>query len=191
MITMFILIILPFLLSLSLYVLLMNLNSKFKKIILVSTFYAVTFIIIAYSMNHLQFENYFVILLGLLLLSLSIACPSVITIFYFEKTFQKKYEMIEALFFPLAAIPYLAFFIRPELIEGQPLPPDFFQSMLPLFGWIFDLADIDAGLTVSHDTSIITNLISSFGIFIEILISLFILCIIMRKVKEMVDNVSS
>ncbi|MDD4127696.1 MAG: hypothetical protein PHV39_08425, partial [Methanomicrobium sp.] len=94
-------------------------------------------------------------------------------------------------FFPLAAIPYLAFFIRPELIEGQPLPPDFFQSMLPLFGWIFDLAFKDANLSINYDTSIIVGLISYLGIFFEILISLFILCIIMRKIKETADDVGS
>jgi len=169
----------------------MNINSKYTKILLLSAFYLVSFLIIAKYLAQMPLGDYLITISGLLLLFFSIACPSVITVFYFEKTFQEKYEMIEALFFPLAAIPYLAFFIRPELIEGQPLPPDFFQSMLPLFGWIFDLAFKDANLSINYDTSIIVGLISYLGIFFEILISLFILCIIMRKIKETADDVGS
>ncbi|ADN35022.1 hypothetical protein Mpet_0244 [Methanolacinia petrolearia DSM 11571] len=191
MIIIFIFIIIPILLSLSLYALLKNLNGKFKKIVLVSALYTILFIIIASYMNQIQPGDPLVIILGLILLTFSIACPSAIAVFYFKNTFERKYEMAEAFFFPLVSLPYLAFFISPELIEGQPLPPDYFQSIIPLFGWFIDPVFKDAGLAVSPETSIITGLISDIGIFFEVLITLFVLCIIMRKIKETVDNVGS
>ena len=191
MIIIFIFIIIPILVSLSLYVLLMNLKSKFEKIILISALYAVLFIIIASYMNQIQSNDPLVIILGMILLSFSVACPSVIAVFYFEKIFERRYEMAEVFFFPLVSLPYLAFFISPELIEGQQLPPDYFQSILPLFGWIFDIAYKDADLIVSNETSIITGLIADLGIFFEVLITLFVLCIILRKIKEEIGNVSS
>jgi hypothetical protein len=191
MVIIFIFLAFPILLSLSLYALLKNLNNKYKKIMLISVLYAALFIIIASYMNQVQSEDPLVIILGMVLLFFSIACPSVIAVFYFENTFERKYEMAEAFFFPLAALPYLAFFISPESIEGQPIPPDYFQSIIPLFGWFIDPAFKDASLTVSYETSIITGLISYAGIFFEVLITLFVLCIIMRKIKEAVDNVSS
>ena len=191
MIIIFIFILFPILLSLSLYALLTNLNGKLKKIAVVSALYAISFIITAYYMSGVQSEDPVVIISGLLLLSLSIACPCVIAVFYFENTFEKRYEMAEAFFFPLVSLPYLAFFISPELIEGQPLPPGYFQGIIPMFGWFIDPAFRDAGLTVSYETSIITGLISYLGIFFEILITLFVLCIILRKIKEAVDNVGS
>ena len=191
MIIIFIFIIFTILLSLSLYALLKNLDGKFKKIMVVSVLYAVLFIIIASYMNQVQSEDPLVIILGLFLLFFSIACPSVIAVFYFENTFERKYEMAEAFFFPLVSLPYLAFFISPELIEGQALPPDYFQSIIPLFGWFIDPAFKDADLAVSSETSITTGLISYAGIFFEVLSTLFALCIIIRKIKETVDNVSS
>lgn len=191
MIEIFILILFPLLLSPALYAIFVNLNGRASRIMAIFVLYTTLFIATAIYMNGAQPGDPFVIISGLLLLSFSIACPPVIAVFYFEDIFKKGYGMAGAFLFPLAAIPYLAFLIRPEMIDGQPLPPDYFQGIIPLFGWLIDPVFRDAVPTVNYETSIVTGLISYLGIFFEVLVTLFILCIVLRKIRKAVDNTGS